>query len=215
MTLALFDLDNTLVDRTAAFAEAVPGLARRYDLDPVEAVPFIIRTDQDGTVGWPVWMGALIERFGIDTTVDEMRAAFVSGYLAAYRLDPGVADALRRLREAGWSTGIVTNGPPSQADKITGTGLAGLVDGWVVSEELGVRKPDPRIFAEAAARCGAELAGGWMVGDSAHADMAGARNAGLRSIWLPRGRPWPADAPGPDHQADGPVAAIELILAQA
>jgi hypothetical protein len=69
-----------------------------------------------------------------------------------------------------------------------------------------------------------------MVGDSAPADMVGARNAGLTSVWLHRGRPWtsvagdpyelagelpitePAGPFRPDHQVDHPVAAIDLIL---
>jgi HAD superfamily hydrolase (TIGR01549 family) len=224
MALVLFDLDNTLVDRTDAFGRAVPSLAERYGLDPDMAVPFIIEADADGLRGWPTWMAATIEHFGIDTTVEEMRAAFQTVYLTGYTLEPAVADGLRRLRVAGWRTGIVTNGPMSQVDKITGTGLDRLVDGWVVSEDIGVRKPDRRIFAEAAARCGGSLDGGWMVGDSAPADMAGARQAGLHSVWLRRGRAWgdvadtgqsePDHQPDrqPDHQADSPVAAIDIVL---
>ena len=216
MALALFDLDNTLVDRTLAFGRAVPWLAGRYGLDPAIAVPFIIDADGDGMVGWETWMAQTIDRFAIDTTVDEMRAAFHDRYLAGYQLEPEVAAGLRRLRSAGWRIGVVTNGPPSQAQKITGTGLDRLVDGWAVSEEVGVRKPDRRIFEVASERCGSALDGGWMVGDSAPADMVGARNAGLVSVWLHRGRTWvDPDGPGgsfqPDHVADDPVAAIELI----
>ncbi len=231
MALALFDLDNTLVDRTVAFGRAVPRLAERYGLDLTVAVPFIIEADGDGMVGWETWMAQTIDRFDVATTVDEMRAAFNDRYLSGYELEPEVADGLHRLRSAGWRIGVVTNGPPSQSDKITRTGLDRLVHGWAVSEEVGVRKPDRHIFEVAAERCGSVLDGGWMVGDSPPADMAGARNAGLTSVWLHRGRTWtsaaaaddhelangqarttPTEPFGPDHQADGPVAAIELIL---
>ena len=234
MALVLFDLDNTLVDRTAAFGRAVPSLASRYGLDPVVAVPFVIEADGDGARGWTTWMGETIERFGVTTTVDEMRSWFLPVYLAGYTLEPDVADGLRRLRDAGWRIGIVTNGPMSQADKVTTTGLDRLVDGWVVSDDIGARKPDRRIFAEAAERCGESLDGAWMVGDSPPADMAGAHYAGLRSVWLRRGRSWaevvcagrpdpwevemglastwPTEPFEPDHQADSPVAAIEIVL---
>ncbi len=122
-----------------------------------------------------------------------------------------MADGLRELRADGWRLGIVTNGPPSQMDKITGTGLDRLVDGWAVSDEVGVRKPDRRIFEVAAQRCGAALTTtSWMVGDSAPADMVGARNAGLRSVWLPRGKVW-SDGPEPDHRVDDVTQAIALI----
>jgi len=232
MALALFDLDNTLVDRTVAFGQALPQLAEHYGLDPGEVVPFMIETDQDGGVGWEVWMTVTIERFGIATTADEMMATFRPLYLACYQVEPEVLDGLHRLKDGGWRIGVVTNGPPSQNEKVTGTGLDRVVDGWVVSEEVGVRKPDRRIFELASARCGAPLDGGWMVGDSAPADMVGARNAGLRSVWLHRGRDWaevghlpdafelaqglpitqPTDRFEPDHLADHPLAAIELIL---
>jgi FMN phosphatase YigB (HAD superfamily) len=139
-----------------------------------------------------------------------MRTTFQPGYLACYRLDPAVATALAGLRADGWKLGVVTNGPLGQADKITGTGLDRLVDGWAVSGEIGVRKPDRRIFEVAAERCGAALESGWMVGDSGPADMAGARNAGLRSVWLHRGRQW-SDGDPPDHVADDLLSAIDLL----
>jgi len=135
-------------------------------------------------------MAQFIERYDLATTVEEMATAFRPTYLAAYQVEPDVIDGLRRLRAEGWSLGIVTNGPPSQGEKVTATGLDQLVDGWAVSEVVGFRKPDPRVFEAAAAECGATLDGAWMVGDSAPADMAGAHNTGLRSIWLDRGRSW-------------------------
>ena len=232
MALALFDLDNTLVDRTVAFDRSVRWLAALHGLDLTVAVPFMTEADGDGRVGGENWMALTIDRFDIDTTVEEMRAAYKEQYLSCYELEPGVADGLRRLRVAGWRIGVVTNGPLSQEEKLLRTGLDELVDGWAVSEEVGARKPDPRIFEVAAQRCDAMLSGGWIVGDSAPADMVGAANVGLTSVWLHRGRTWstaagiadphesdngvpttrPTDPFEPDHQADHPVAAIELIL---
>jgi hypothetical protein len=42
----------------------------------------------------------------------------------------------------------------NQLGKIRNTGLAELVDGWCISDEVGVRKPDPKIFQLTAQRCG-------------------------------------------------------------
>lgn len=57
----------------------------------------------------------------------------------------------------------------------------------------GVRKPDRRIFALAAASVGRSLDhGGWMVGDNPELDIAGGAAAGLRTAWVSDGRPWPA-----------------------
>jgi FMN phosphatase YigB (HAD superfamily) len=89
--------------------------------------------------------------------------------------------ALARLRDQGWRLAIVTNGSPdNQLGKIHRTGLADCVDAWVVSGELGVRKPARKIFDAAARRCGASLAdGGWAIGDSPALDVVGGRAAGL------------------------------------
>ena len=51
-----------------------------------------------------------------------------------------------------------------------------------------------------------------MIGDSPTADIAGAQNAGISSVWLRRGRDWPIGPPAPDHQTDTFSAAVHLIL---
>ena len=65
---------------------------------------------------------------------------------------------------------MVTNGPPSQLLKIDATNLAGEFDAICVSSIVGSRKPERRIFEEAAKICEVPL-NGWMVGDSPNADV--------------------------------------------
>ena len=43
-------------------------------------------------------------------------------------------------------------------------------------------------------------------------DIAGARGAGLRTVWLSRGRTWPIADFLPDHQVEHPAAAIQLVI---
>jgi HAD superfamily hydrolase (TIGR01549 family) len=66
--------------------------------------------------------------------------------------------------------------------KIRHTGLDALVDGWVVSGEVGVRKPVPAIFGALATRLGC-APDGWMIGDSLELDVVGGKAAGLRTAW--------------------------------
>ncbi len=109
---------------------------------------------------------------------------------------------------------VVTNGTVAQQErKLRHTGLDREVAGWVVSEGVGLRKPDPAIFRVAAARAGQSLDGAMMIGDSAQADIGGARAAGLPAVWLHRGRPWPLAAFEPDHLADSFADAVEIVLA--
>jgi FMN phosphatase YigB (HAD superfamily) len=93
------------------------------------------------------------------------------------------------------------------------TGLDAYVDAVAISEEVGGGKPDRRILEVAAERGGARLAdGGWMIGDYAGADVLVGQRAGLRTIWIRRGREWaPADPP-PDAIVDDVPAAVTILL---
>ena len=100
---------------------------------------------------------------------------------------------------------------------VSGDGAVGLLDrlaAVVISEEAGVSKPDPAIFALAAERAGTTLDGAWMVGDNLDADIAGARAAGIRSVFVPRVHEWLTFTSGtePDLVADDVAAAIRLVL---
>ena len=54
-----------------------------------------------------------------------------------------------------------------------------------------------------------------MIGDSAEADIGGARNAGVPGIWLHRGRTWPLTSFQPAHTADNFPHAVQILLAAA
>ncbi len=67
-------------------------------------------------------------------------------------------------------------------------GLDGRFDFVIFSQDVQVEKPHPRIFEITAARAGCELAEMLHVGDSLENDVAGAKNVGVRSVWLNRER---------------------------
>jgi putative hydrolase of the HAD superfamily len=92
--------------------------------------------------------------------------------------------------------GLVTNGASClQREKIAASGLSDRFAAIAVSGELGVGKPDPAIFATALEALGADAADAVMVGNSLAHDVAGARAAGIRAVWVNRfGDPRPADA---------------------
>jgi putative hydrolase of the HAD superfamily len=213
--LALFDLDNTLVDRQAAFL----GWARRFvayrGLDN-GAVAALCELDDDGFARRERVFDAARIRYDLPESTATLIAEYRSSYPAFFEPDPAVNEALGILRAQGWHTGVVTNGPPSQLEKLVRAGLMELIDGYCISDEFGVAKPDPRIFEEAIDRCvgpGTAPTTVWMVGDSAVADIGGGRGAGLRTIWLHRGRDWEATGYRPDAVADDIRDAIERILA--
>jgi putative hydrolase of the HAD superfamily len=209
----LVDLDNTLIDRAGAFDRwaraftAVPG----RDTSDAE---WLVTADRDGFEARERFAAMIAERFGLDgqdesAILTELRAGLV-GQLVH---DDAVTRALRRAVAAGWTPFVVTNGTVAQQErKLRQTGLDREVAGWVISEGAGLRKPDPAIFRLAAERAGQSLDGAWMIGDSAEADIEGARSAGLPGVWLHRGRRWPLTASEPGHVADSFPDAVDIVL---
>jgi putative hydrolase of the HAD superfamily len=100
---------------------------------------------------------------------------------------PDVLPALARLAER-LPLASLTNG---NAD-LELTGVAAHFAHHVCARDTGVAKPDPRIFLAAAARLGVPPGRILHVGDDPVMDMAGARDAGLRTAWINRaGAAWP------------------------
>lgn len=209
--LALFDLDDTLIDRTAAFARWARDFLDAHGADP-DDLAWLLAADDHGQASRHALFSAVRSRYGLDRSVDSLLEDYFEALLSMYEPDDRVTSCLEQLRQAGWRIGVVTNGSERwQAAKLAAVGLLPLLDGCCVSEEVGARKPDPRIFQEAARRCGTVLEG-WMVGDDATNDIGGASAAGLRAAWISRGREWPTGfAPPALRVADVP-AAVEAIL---
>jgi HAD superfamily hydrolase (TIGR01549 family) len=208
--LALFDLDNTLLDRERAFGLWTQDFLAAHGLDPT-AVPVIERADADGYADREQFFRAVREALGITTPLDELLADYHVRYPSKYAAAPGTVDALRSLRRAGWKVGVVTNGPPSQLAKLAAAGVEDEFDAVCVSSLVGAHKPDPAIFAEAARCCGMPL-DGWMVGDSPEADIAGGSAVGLRTIWMHRGREWSLTDCSPEFSASTIAEAVGIIL---
>jgi putative hydrolase of the HAD superfamily len=211
--LLLVDLDNTLVDRAAAlerWARAYVS-ARRGDAADAE---WLVATDRDGLEPREWFAERIAERFGLSPRDGEaVLAELRGGLVRQLESDDAVTQALRRARAGGWTPFVVTNGTVAQQErKLRHTGLDKEVAGWVVSEGVGLRKPDPAIFRLAAERAGHSLDGATMIGDSAEADVGGARGAGVPSVWLHRGRPWTLTGFEPDHAADSFPHAVDIVL---
>jgi HAD superfamily hydrolase (TIGR01549 family) len=208
--VVLFDLDNTLIDRDRAFHQWAREFLATRNLDPGE-LSWLMSVDADGKASRPVFFAALKARYGLPESEESLVDAYREDVPGFSRPEPAVLDSLRALQTAGWKTGLITNGPASQANKIRSAGLDLVLDAWCISEVERVAKPDRRIFEETARRCGAPLEG-WMVGDTPEIDIRGGIAAGLRTIWIARERSWDASAYAPDIVADDIMEATNAIL---
>lgn len=122
-----------------------------------------------------------------DALAQELALAYRTLRRAIVPIDP---DAEAVLADLGrdHALALVTNGAPDvQREKLAPTALATRFKSIVISAELGIGKPDPRIFRAALDALGVASGDAVMVGDSLERDIEGARRAGIRSVWIDRG----------------------------
>jgi len=133
------------------------------------------------------WSAALAE-VGID---DRALAAELVEFFAIDRSRRHVVFAeseqvLHHLKK-NFQLGLITNGAPDiQGAKIAGSNLASFFETIVISGDHGFGKPDLRIFQLALQRLQVAAHEAVMIGDSLNRDVAGARDAGIRTIWINR-----------------------------
>lgn len=99
---------------------------------------------------------------------------------------PGAQELLASLR-GKYMMGILTNGfTEVQYNKLRSTGLWRHIQRMVISDEIGIQKPDPRLFHFAEEAVGAKADEIMMIGDNPDNDVEGALQAGWRAVYYDR-----------------------------
>jgi putative hydrolase of the HAD superfamily len=215
----LFDLDETLLDRTQSLTRFVQAQYQRFysyfHHIPLELfVHRFVELDAQGSV-WKdkVYQQLLIEHeitsIGWEELLDDYVMHF-AGYCMGF---PYLHEMLRELKARGYVLGIVTNGrSPFQERNIDALGIRPYFGAVLVSEAEGVRKPEPEIFLRAAARLGVRADEAVFVGDNPQADIAGAQRCGMKAIWFsPRGIGECTFADGVCGGLDEVVGVVEML----
>jgi putative hydrolase of the HAD superfamily len=123
--------------------------------------------------------------------------------LKAHRLFDDVREFFASVRRDRVPLALVTNGASdTQRDKLRVLGIECRFDAVVISGEVGIAKPDASAFGLALDKLAVERENVWHVGDSLTTDVAGAKAAGLTSVWLNRS--------GTVRQEDDPEPDIEV-----
>jgi len=153
---------------------------------------------------------ALAERF-LDADVDR---EVVTRAVAPHWLNPpdalhaDVRPCLETLAAAGYRLGVIANQPSEVRRAMIRDGLTGYFEFLGVSDDLGLEKPDPRIFARAVEAIGADPSACVMVGDRLDHDVRPAKAAGMRAVWMLRGEA--PERPSPE-QLDEPDAWVRTL----
>ena len=196
----LFDLDNTLAHRDLSIASYARRFAQDFEdrLDEADAdaiAALIVERDNGGygvagslfpTVRDDVAHALATRlRWRTESRSDDLVRHWFEHFPAHSVEMPGATAVLERLAGAGLRMGIVSNGAEaSRRELARHLGFDHRIVTLVSSERAGARKPDPRIFELAAAELGVPVDQCWFVGDHPVNDVAGARAAGMRAIWL-------------------------------
>ena len=192
MKAIVFDLDNTLIDRQRAFTEM---LKDRIELTLPEdkkhlkeqAIQDILMLDDNGTVSRSVSFKKYCDKYEVTCMTSEELSTYwttISGSVV-YLFDD-VIDVIAYLKTK-YRLAILTNGSPiSQRRKLESTGILNMFELSVVSGEVGIDKPDPRIFDVMCERLNVKPQDCLYIGDNYVNDVLGARNAGWHAIYLNR-----------------------------
>ena len=222
MLKALFlDLDDTLCDTSSANEQAMQLMAdalqaqygidfdgqvftRTYvqriyrnwsDTQRARYMP-IIKQRSEGAFRQQVIRDLLAEQ-GVES-VGEVEAQclqqkFDEDRLQAFNFYAGITQFLAEARKL-FTLVVITNGPEySQIPKVEAINLAAYVDHIIIGGQEPEQKPARSIFDKALELAGCEAHEAIHVGDSLAADIAGAHNSGITSVWIQHQQPLDAE----------------------
>ena len=191
MRAALFDLDETLLDRSGSLRKFVTwqaeGMLRSSINNTNQFVERFIELDQKGMIWKDRVYESLVDEFSItDWSVSELLAVYTLTFCAFCKPRDGALTAINEFRSNGFKIGLVSNGKsPFQERNFQALGFEELFDCVIISEAVNARKPDREIFEHACNVVNADIGSSIFIGDNPVADIQGAKSAGMTTIYVP------------------------------
>lgn len=235
-----FDMDETLCDTTkanntakalmaaeveflyggkvdgTAFADGyVSGIYRQWSDQQRARYTPIIEAQSEGAFRIQL-IRDLLEQFGISGISEDeavsLQHKFDRDRLDAFDFYPGIKEFLAEAREL-FTLVVITNGPEfSQVPKVEKVNLPTLVDHVIIGGQEPEQKPAGSIFEKALRLAGCEASEAIHVGDSLAADIAGAHNSHITSLWIQHQQPLDAELGiEPHHTVMSPSEIPEKI----
>ncbi|QSW97967.1 HAD family hydrolase [Haloterrigena alkaliphila] len=213
-----FDLDSTLCEPTRDPATLLEATFERADCEPFctptdlrAAIPALPTAETDREFFDQLFV-EVARRAGADPA---LAPTLADHYLdlqdpTAVRFRPGAEAALEHARDRA-QVGLITNGGrPTQTKKLEALGIADAFDVRVFTDPgKGIHpKPDAAPFERALAGLEATPETAIHVGDSLHADIAGANAMGIDSAWIDTGH---EGLDGVDHEPTYELASLEAF----
>lgn len=194
-----FDLDDTLLDHKKAEQKGLADVYQHFDVFTDISLKTLLNVYHLINKGlWEEYGKGEIDRFilqrrrfeetlsrlGIDTALHEQIGnAYMDNYRNHWEWIDGAKNAFDSIR-AKYPVGIITNGfAETQWMKIDQFGFRETASQIVISEEIGVMKPHPKIFDYSTQLVGVERSEILYVGDSLTSDVMGGKEAGWQVAW--------------------------------
>ena len=194
-----FDLDNTLLNHSKAESEAQKDTFSGFpEFEETDIDSWLYSYKEDNHQLWLQYQEGKIDReylqfqrffrpmkkLGLSTGRSaEIGRAYMQNYRKYWTWIDGAKEALEMVADQ-FPVGIVTNGfLETQQKKIEVMELDQYTDNFIITEEVGVMKPHPKVFDVATERSGAERNKILYIGDSYSSDVIGGRDAGWQTAW--------------------------------
>jgi HAD superfamily hydrolase (TIGR01509 family) len=196
----LFDVDDTLFDRAQAqlkvlykIVDALPGLFSALDFERV-AEAFLesdrLTTNDFNAGAMSTYLRDSRSKLFLklleiaESYANDITEIYVRDYPNVYAPAGSAISVIKELSKK-YQIGAVSNGLSDvQYRKLDTLGLRNILSCIVLSEEIGIRKPEPAIFLCAAQSLGRRPDECLFVGDSYTSDVVGAKNAGMYTCWF-------------------------------
>lgn len=198
-----FDLDDTIWNFSA---NSTISLSKLYEISPIlrklfkEKEEFINIYHINNSLMWDLyskgevtttqlklerWRRTLATRqFEVLTAIcEELDRNYLEILAQGRQIIPGMKEMLERLSK-NYLLAVISNGfSKTQYQKLLYSGLDRFITRTIVSEEIGINKPNPLLFNYSIAETGASEPY-LMVGDNVETDVLGAMKAGWNAIWF-------------------------------
>ena len=199
ITDVFFDLDHTLWDFDKNSMLAFKRVFSKYNI-ALDIDSFIEVYDPINLEYWKKYReervskpelrrGRLLDTFShFDIQYDvQFLDQLAESYIDELPLDNHLFNGARSILEYlanKYSLHIITNGfDEVQHQKLTNSGIKDHFQTVTTSEEIGVKKPNPRIFHAALTKANIDASSSIMIGDSFEADILGAESVGMNTLF--------------------------------
>ena len=197
----LIDADDTLFDFRAAEKNAIGEIIARLGIEDADAPQVYHRLNRacwEAFERGEVTQAELrvrrfrdfLRHYGLENDPERVGEAYTQALSHQGMLLPGALETVRAIARR-LPVAVVTNGIASvQRGRMARSPLQAHLSAFVISGELGVQKPDPRmLYAALEALGGVKTDRALMVGDSLTSDIRAANRAGMDACWFnPEGR---------------------------